>query len=90
MEKRFRDENGLLNCSLEELKEKTRAEGLSYYKVGHVYGHENKVYVYVENIDGLARFQLYKSDKEILIPVENLGTFLPDVASEGREIEFLY
>lgn len=87
MKKRYRDENGTLTVSLEELRELTEKEGKEYYQIGKTYRYHGEIYEYVSNDDGLMTFE---SDmKAFFIAEESCGTFLPDIASDGEAIELV-
>lgn len=88
--KRFRNENGELTMSIDQIKKETRGEALDYYRPGKLYlnAKDGREYVYLMPVpgdSGLAHFQSF--DKyNLFIPVDSLGTFLPGVASEGMEL----
>ena len=89
MKKRYRDENGRLIVSLEELRELTKKEGKEYYQIGKTYRYhgDGEIYEYVSNDGGLMTFE---SDmKAFFIAEESCGTFLPDIASDGEAIELV-
>lgn len=91
--KRFRNSNGQLTESIKSVKEKTLSEAMDYYRSGHIYLYkeDNREYVYCvpESGDGeLAHFMSFDG-YNLFVPVESLGTFLPDVADEGRELIFV-
>ena len=70
--------------SLQEIKEATREEASEYFKKGHIYTYSGEEYALIEMCGELAHFHSF-SGKHLYIPVESLGTFLPNVASEGLE-----
>lgn len=84
--KRYRDENGQLTMILEQLKKETAAEGAAYYHIGGIYFNfaDFNEYVMIE-AGTLAHFQSFDG-KNLFIPSDSLGTFLPDVASDGMEL----
>ena len=91
--KRYRDERGNLIKGIEQIKKEVQAEVMEYYKPGSIYLYkkEEREYVYCIPEPGdveLAHFQSFDG-YNLFIPVENLGTFLPDVASEGMELVFV-
>lgn len=91
--KRYRDEKGQLTMTLEQLKKETLAEAASYYRPGSIYqsAADGREYVYLDPVpgdEGLAHFQSFDG-YNLFIPVDSLGTFLPDVASEGMELTFV-
>lgn len=73
-----------------EIKRKTAAEARDYYKIGSIYTsmENNREYVYTENDGLLAHFQSFEG-YNLFIPLDSLGTFLPDVADEGNELIFV-
>ena len=77
-----------MSKSLQEIKEATKKEASQYYTEGHIYAYESEEYVFTEKCGELAHFHSF-SGKHLYIPVESLGTFLPNVASEGLEIAFI-
>lgn len=90
MKKRFRDSNGKITKSITEIKEITKDEASKYYTVGSIYEYKNDFdeYVLIEKGTELAHFHSF-SGKHLFIPVDSLGTFLPDVASQGDELTFI-
>lgn len=93
MVKRYRDPEGRLTVRLDELERLTREEGAAYYVEGGRYMEQGRVYtLHYESHTGqdgtpytLAHF-LSESGYSLYCDPENLGTFLPDIASEGLEI----
>lgn len=87
--KRYRDAEGKLTVSLEELKQITRDEAADYYRPGKLYRYtaDGEYYVYLSPIapEEIVHFESL-SGKELFIPRDSLGTFLPDVASDGNEL----
>ncbi len=91
--KRYRNENGQLTMTLDQIKKQTAAEAASYYRPGNIYQNaaDGREYVYLLPVPGdgeLAHFQSFDG-YNLFIPVDSLGTFLPDVASEGKELIFV-
>lgn len=91
--KRYRNENGELTISIEKIKKEASTEAANYYRSGSIYKYneDNREYVYCtpEPGDGeLAHFQSFDG-YNLFIPVDCLGSFLPDVASEGSELIFV-
>lgn len=88
--KRYRDENGRLVESLEEIKKQTAPEAAKYYKVGSIYQYadDGREYVYLANDDCLAHFQSFDG-YNLFIPIDALGSFLPDVADDDRVLEIV-
>lgn len=90
MKKRFRDENGQLTMSIEEIARATFSEAMDYYRAGSIYlnKEDEEEYVLLMWTPGsgeLAHFQSF-GNRNLFIPYERLGTFLPDVADEGNEL----
>lgn len=87
MKKRFRDENGNLTCTLQELYNITRHEADKYFQAGCIYlkAADQEEYILVNCEEELYFFHSF-SGKKLFIPVENAGVFLPDIASEGMEL----
>lgn len=88
--KRYRDENGRLTTTIDQIKRETRKEALDYYRSGKIYlnATDGREYVYLMWAPGdgeLAHFQSFDG-YNLFIPVDSLGTFLPDVASKGMEL----
>lgn len=90
---RYRNEKGQLAMSIEEVKRETATEAIEYYKPGSIYlnNADGREYVYLisESENGkLAHFQSFDG-YNLFIPIDSLGTFLPDVASVGNELIFV-
>lgn len=85
--KRYRDESGKLNMSVSEVAKLTAAEANEYYQIGgiYLYNADHDEYVLTEKDDDIALFHSF-SGRQIFISVDSLGTFLPDIASEGMEL----
>lgn len=85
--KRYRDESGRLVESLEEIRKETAPEAAEYYKIGSIYQNavDGREYVYINNDDCLAYFQSFDG-YNLFIPVDSLGTFLPEVADDDRAL----
>ena len=91
--KRYRNENGKLTKTIEQIKKETAAEAVIYYRPGSIYqnAEDDREYVYLLPVPGdgeLAHFQSFDG-YNLFIPVDILGTFLPDVAIEGMELIFV-
>lgn len=88
--KRFRDENGNLKICVNQVAELTAAEAADYYKIGSIYFNQSDgaEYIYIKNDDDIAHFQSF-TGLNLFNPRASLGTFLPDVASEGFELIFV-
>lgn len=88
--KRFRDENGNLKICVNQVAELTAAEAADYYKIGSIYFNQEdgEEYVYIKCDDVLSHFQSFNG-LNLFIPCASLGTFLPDVASEGLGLIFV-
>lgn len=82
--KRYRDENGKLLMSLEEIKKATVEEGRSYYKKGHIYKYKDIEYVLIE-VGPLYWFQSFEG-YNLFVTDDSIGTHLPEVASDGLEL----
>ena len=93
MKKRFRTPEGILSCSLSELKERTLQEALEYYIPGYLYVYQGKTYL-LDSLGLTGKCAVFvnvaRDDDRLLVASSGLGTFLPDVASEGMEIIRLY
>lgn len=90
MTKRYRDEKGELTISIGQIAKETADEAAKYYKIGGIYlnATNGEEYVYISNDGVLSHFQSFNGFN-LFIPVENMGTFLPDVASKGMELTFV-
>lgn len=92
MEKRFRTSAGKLSCTLAELKEKTMSEAFEYYVPGRLYVYRGKTYI-LDNLELTGKCAVFinvsHDDDRFLVASSGLGTFLPDVASDGEEISRL-
>lgn len=88
--KRFRNADGKLNVTFEELKSATVQEAASYYQIGAIYKNavDDREYVYLANDDCLAHFQSFDG-YNLFIPIDVLGSFLPDVADDDRVLEIV-
>lgn len=88
--KRYRDENGRLVESLEKIRKETAPEAAQYYKIGSIYQNsaDGREYVYLANDDCLAHFQSFDG-YNLFIPIDALGSFLPDVADDDRVLEIV-
>jgi hypothetical protein len=85
--KKYRDEKGRLTVSLEQIKKETAGEAAKYYHTGGLYFNfeDFREYVYISICEGLAHFQSFDGFN-LFIPVDSLGTFLPDVASDDLKL----
>ena len=95
--KRFRDKNGQLNITTTELAKLTLDEANAYYKHGAKYVHGGKTYVCNRfddrgtNGDIQEHVQFTSEDGyNLFCDSDKLGTFLPDIASDGLEIVKVY
>lgn len=79
--KRFRDENGKLTEKVEEIAKKTFAEARNYYINGDRYENNGKIYTFKITEENML-FE-GKDGEKLFIAPELMGTYLPDVASEG-------
>lgn len=83
--KRYRDAAGRMTMKTAEIARLTEQETRDYYRPGGRYIYQGIAYV-LENVgDVLAHFRGINGE-DLFVPVERMGTFLPDVASEGLEI----
>ena len=84
--KRYRNENGQLTMSIEQIEKETAEEAAAYYHIGGIYFNfaDSREYVMIE-AGILAHFQSF-DDYNLFIPSDSLGTFLPDVADDGAEL----
>lgn len=76
--------------SLKEISQSTEQEAAAYYQPGRIYlnAADNREYVYLvpdAEATGMAHFMSYDGHN-LFIPCYALGTFLPDVASDGMEL----
>lgn len=87
MKKRYRNENGQLTISFKEICKQTLEEAEKYFSIGCTYykTSNKKEYVCIGNDGILIHFKSFDGEN-IFTPVENAGSFLPDVASEGMEM----
>lgn len=78
--------------SIEELKKATRSEAADYYRPGklYLYAADGEYYVYLSPVtpEEIAHFESF-SGKKLSVPLESLGTFLPDVAADGNELTLI-
>lgn len=88
--KRYRNAKGELTRSIKEIEKETLAEARKYYRLGSIYFNnaDKREYVLIENDEILARFKSFEG-YNLFIPVANLGTFLPDVATQGAKLAFV-
>jgi hypothetical protein len=91
--KRFRDENGQLTIRVKEVAELTLDEANAYYINGEKYTYKDKVYTCYRFLDKDSNGDIQEVIKftssdgyNLFVVPERLGTWLPDVASEGLEI----
>ena len=81
--KRFRDEHGKLSEDIKDVASKTLTEARAYYVDGDKYEHNGKVYTF-KKVENNMLFEGADGEQIFIVP-ENLGTYLPDVASKGGE-----
>ncbi len=79
--RRFRDEHGKLNEPVEEIAKKTLTEARNYYINGDRYENNGKIYTFRVTEENML-FEGQNGEKLFVAP-EMMGTYLPDVASEG-------
>ena len=77
--RRFRDENGQLTLAIEEIAKNTMPEANDYYIDGDRYENNGKVYTFRKQGDDMFFESAY--GKKHCVDPNNLGIFLPDVAS---------
>ncbi len=88
MTKRFRNEDGSLIMTIDQIAEATEQEGREYYKAGEIFlfCEDGREYVHNSEPDEpLIHFQSFDG-YNLFIPTNRLGTFLPDVATDGMEL----
>ena len=83
--KRYRDAAGRLTMKTAEIARLTEQEARDYYRPGGRYIYHGTAYSLEIVGEVLARFRGINGES-LFVPVEKLGTFLPDVASDGQEI----
>lgn len=90
--KRYRDEQGRLTISIDELFQLTAAEARDYFQHGASYAHQGRIYTLKRYTDRDARGEavemaLFESADgfRIFTDPDHLGSFLPGVASDGHE-----
>ena len=83
----FRDNTGKLTMCVEAIRTETAGEARNYYQMGgkYIFTNDNRVYTYIKNNDEIAQFQS-PDGFTLLIPLESLGMYLPDVSSVGMEL----
>ena len=86
--KRFRDNNGNLSVSLDELAALTKDDADKYFVSGQRYSMDTKEYTLNRYFENDVEMLKFTSDDghEIFTEADKAGTFLPDIASEGMEI----
>lgn len=80
--KRFRDEHGKLTERVEDIARATLAEARNYYIDGDRYESNGKIYTFRITKENMM-FEASDGTKLFVAP-ELLGTYLPDIASEGN------
>lgn len=89
MAKRYRTPEGTLSCTLAELKKQTFIEASEYYIPGFLYVYQGKTYL-LANLGLTGKCAVFinvaQGHDRLLVSTSGLGTFLPNVASEGMEI----
>lgn len=79
--RRFRDENGKLTEKVEEVAKKTLPEARNYYIDGDRYENNGRIYTFRVTEENM----MFESNEiKIFVAPEMMGTYLPDVASEGN------
>ena len=83
--KRFRNADGKITMRLKQLAAETKEEAANYYKEGALYIHQGIVYKLA--VYGTAScLSSREGNRDVVFNTEMLGTFLPDIASDGMEI----
>lgn len=90
MKLQYRDENGRLTVTLDELHRLTEEAGRNYYRIGNIYySHKDRdEYVLIDVTDGLMHFQAFGAG-HLFIPCESCGTFLPWIADPDLALELV-
>ena len=72
---------------VEAIRTETAGEARNYYQMGgkYIFANDNRVYTYIKNNDEIAQFQS-PDGFTLLIPLESLEMYLPDVSSVGMEL----
>ena len=85
VEKRFRDQKGILNRPFQEVCRLTRSEADEYYQSGQWYSIKGREYQCIRYQNSI---KFIERDEKFVISCdpEAMGSFLPDVASPGMEI----
>lgn len=85
--KQYRDSHGSLFSSLEAIANLTQEKAETYYMHGQMYLNESdqRTYICQRTSEQFTSF-IRMDGRQIIVPTEKLGTFLPDVASEGMAI----
>lgn len=87
--KRYRDASGKLTRRILDICRETAAEASEYYQEGRSYAYRGRVYVLhfvgSNEAEAVARFS-GAGGYDLFVDPGRLGTFLPDVASDGNEI----
>ncbi len=79
--RRFRDENGKLTEKVEDIAQKTLSEARNYYINGDRYENNGRIYTFRITEENML-FEAADGEKIFVVP-ELMGTYLPDIASEG-------
>lgn len=79
--RRFRDEDGKLTEKVEEIAKKTLPEARNYYINGDRYENNGKIYTFRVTEENML-FE-GKNGEKLFVAPEMMGTYLPDIASEG-------
>ena len=86
--KQYRDDHGRLFSSVEAIANLTQEKAETYYIHGQVYLNESdqRTYICQRTSDQVTHF-IRMDGYQIIVPTKRLGTFLPDIASEGMAIQ---
>lgn len=78
--KRFRDRNGKLTKSISEINKETLEESKKYFSMPNYYIYKGVEYIYYKNVgNAICLVSTDCKGKEIYIPLESSGQFLPDI-----------
>lgn len=83
--RRFRDENGQLAKTIEEVSKLTQAEALNYYTDGDRYESGGNIYTFRKS--GMHMSFVSETGGETEVHPDKLGTFLPDVEYLGMSYD---
>ena len=85
--KKYRNTCGCLSVSTETAANLEKEEAERYYCHGQIYLNESNHLTYICQRTSNQFTNFIRMDgRQLIVPTETLGTFLPDVASEGMAI----